>query len=392
MPFRRILFALCLLATACSRAPQPTQTSASADQAPVAPTVQRKPQAEVDWSPERLEAGDAWLDCSPDYRAGDGRPVLSLAYLDLRKAMQDCRATGLLRLRYRGKVTASFAALAERVGKVADDLGIGKRILDIDSPGGHVEAALRAGDAIGENDWTLWVRGDSMCHSACVLLLAAGDMRVIAGPVGIHRMMRLGSSATSRKELGEELRKVSDELRNYLERNGASTEVYDLMTTVPNRSLRLLTPEELDRYGLSGQNAVEDDLNRIRVARRCGSDFLRRRDAFRRAYEAGCLHPDPGAGQDVGDINACGLALRARYGFPDATCPGEGPMAELDGEILAMPAPDPEPEVAAGADAPTDQASAAVEDAPAETASDGAEPGGDHGPEAAGTSDDGASR
>jgi hypothetical protein len=134
MPFRRILFALCLLATACSRAPQPTQTSASADQAPVAPTVQRKPQAEVDWSPERLEAGDAWLDCSPDYRAGDGRPVLSLAYLDLRKAMQDCRATGLLRLRYRGKVTASFAALAERVGKVADDLGIGKRILDIDSP------------------------------------------------------------------------------------------------------------------------------------------------------------------------------------------------------------------------------------------------------------------
>ncbi|MEO5630187.1 MAG: hypothetical protein ABIQ62_10545, partial [Thermomonas sp.] len=266
--------------SACTQ-PTPVQTSANADQSEQAAAVQRKPQAHIDWSPERLEAGDAWIDCGTDYRAGDGRPVLSLAYIDLRQALQDCRATGLLRLRYDGKVTASFAALAERVGRVAGDLGIGKRILDIDSAGGLVEAAIRAGDAIGENNWTVWVRSDSVCHSACVLLLAAGDMRVIAGRVGIHRMVRVGSSATSRKELGEELRRVSDELHNYLERNGASNEVYDLMTTVPNRTLHVLSDDELDRYGLSGANAVEDDLNRIRLARRCGNDFVRRRDAFR---------------------------------------------------------------------------------------------------------------
>ena len=331
------LAASLLLAGACSRQPE-VQTSASADQAvPAAPAVQRKEQAQIDWSTVRLEAGDAWIDCSADYGHGDGRPVLSLAYVDLRNAMQDCRATGLLRLRYKGKVTASFAALAERAGKVASDLGIGKRILDVDSAGGHVEAAIRAGDAIGENDWTIWVRGDSACHSACVLLLAAGDMRVVAGPVGIHRMIRVGSSATSRKELGEELRKVSDELRNYLERNGASAEVYDLMTTVPNRTLRVLTPDELERYGLAGANAVEDDLNRLRLARRCGNDFVRRRDAFRRAYDAQCMQPADEAGQDVVDINACGLGLRKRFGFPDAQCPDESPMAELDGEILDIP-------------------------------------------------------
>jgi len=332
------MFAACLLlAGACSRQPE-VQTSASADQeAQAAPAIQRKEQAQIDWSTVRLEAGDAWLDCGSDYPRGDGRPVLSLAYVDLRNAMQDCRGTGLVRLRYKGKVTDSFAALAERTGKVATDLGIGKRILDIDSAGGHVEAAIRAGDAIGENDWTIWVRDDSLCHSACVLLLAAGDMRVIAGPVGIHRMIRVGSSATSRKELGEELRKVSDELRNYLERNGASAEVYDLMTTVPNRTLRILASDELERYGLSGANPVEDDLNRIRLARRCGNDFVRRRDGFRRAYDAQCVQPADAADQDVVDINACGLALRSRYGFPDAQCPDESPMAELDGEILAIP-------------------------------------------------------
>ena len=334
-----LVLAVALLALACSREQPPTRTAAQAEQAvEAAPVVQRKPQSEIDWSPARLEAGDAWIDCSADYGKGDGRPVLSLAYIDLRDTMQDCRATGLIRLRYEGKVLASFAALAERVGKVATDLGIGKRILDIDSSGGHVEAAIRAGDAIGENDWTIWVRDDSVCHSACVLLLAAGDMRVIAGPVGLHRMIRVGSAATSRRELGEELRKVSEDLRNYLERNGASLEVYDIMTTVPNRSLRILTAEDLERLSLSGANPVEDDLNRIRLARRCGNDFLRRRDAFRIAYERDCTHADEGGAQDVDAMNACGLALRTRFGFPDQACPDDSPMAEVDGAIRAIPA------------------------------------------------------
>lgn len=337
MSLRCISLALCLAASACTQQSAAPQTSANAGAAEPVAVVQRKPQADIDWSPMRLEAGDAWIDCGSNYPAGDGLPVLSLTYLDLRQALQDCRATGLLRLRYNGKVTTSFAALAERIGRVAGDLGIGKRILDIRSAGGSVEAAIRAGDAIGENNWTIWVRSDSMCHSACVLLLAAGDMRVIAGPVGIHRMVRVGSSATSRKELGEELRRVSDELRNYLERNGASNEVYDLMTTVPNRTLHVLSDDELNRFGLSGANAVEDDLNRIRLARRCGTDFVRRRDAFRHAYDQQCTQDEPGENQDVVDMNTCGLALRERFGFPDARCPNDSPMAELDGAILAMP-------------------------------------------------------
>lgn len=337
MPLRPLIAAFCLSLAACARE-TPPQTNAGAEQ-PVtaAPVVQRAPQAAIDWSPVRLEAGDAWIACSADYHADAGRPVLSLAYTDLRKLMQDCRATGLVRVRYVGKVTASFAALAERSGDVAADLGIGKRILDLDSVGGHVEAAIRAGDAIGENDWTIWVRGDSHCYSACVLLLAAGDMRVVAGPVGIHRMIRVRSSATSRKELGAELRQVSEDLRNYLERNGASVEVYDLMTTVPNRTLHLLDDAELARLGLSGENAVEDDLDRIRLARECGTDFLRRRDLFRRAYEVQCLRPVDGSEPDVDAINACGLGLRERFGFPDPRCPAASPMAELDGAVLKIP-------------------------------------------------------
>ena len=89
-----------------------------------------------------------------------------------------------------------------------------------------------------------------------------------------------------------------------------------------------------------------------RPGRRCGTDFVRRRDSFRRAYDLQCVQPADAAGQDVVDINACGLELRGRYGFPDAQCPDESPMAELDGEILAIP------ELPALADAPVVEAEA----------------------------------
>ena len=89
------------------------------------------------------------------------------------------------------------------------------------------------------------------------------------------------------------------------------------------------------------------------IERRQRNDFVRRRDSFRRAYDLQCVQPADAAGQDVVDINACGLELRGRYGFPDAQCPDESPMAELDGEILAIPQPAPDlPLVEDAGDAP----------------------------------------
>ena len=76
MSLRWIPLALCLAVVACARPPE-EQTGASVDQgAQAAPAVQRKEQAGIDWSPTRLEAGDAWIDCGADYASGDGRPVL----------------------------------------------------------------------------------------------------------------------------------------------------------------------------------------------------------------------------------------------------------------------------------------------------------------------------
>jgi ATP-dependent protease ClpP protease subunit len=330
-----------VLATSCTaEGPVPpktpaTQTSGdnSADFGAVSVDVPPPPKRRVDitktteWPDATLESGTASLSCSIDYVTdGDGPAFSDLSFFTVLDAMLPCKDAKVVRLRYRGRIAGDFTTLIERVANMSARMGIDQRILDIDSSGGQVEDAIRAGDVMADTDWTMWVREGAVCHSACVLLLAGGDDRVISGAVGIHRIIRIQSDATTRAELSAELREVHDAMKDYLERNGASVAVADFMMTVPNRSLRLLTPEELGAYGLTGRNAAQEDLERIKLVRRCGLDFMRRADAFYRAFDHQCAQVEKG----VDAINACGLALRAQYAFPDAKCPTDSPLAALD--------------------------------------------------------------
>lgn len=304
------------------------------------------------WGEAALENGKAWVSCDTDY-AGEGGDGIALETLDrasIDAALAPCVERGLVRVRYVGKINPGFSELVARLAMVADAQRISKRVLDLDSSGGQVEAAIVAGDRIGESNWTIWIREGSVCHSACVFVLAAGDNRLVAGKVGIHRMMRISSKATSRAELNRELHEVYDNVKDYLQRNGVAVGVADLMMTVPNRSLRLLTSDELRQFGLDGTNAVQDDLERIKQMRKCGDDFVRRKDAFLIAFDQTCKHE----GAELETVNSCGQTLKQRYGFPDATCPDESPLSEIDVSTL-LPS-----SVAPGHDAPAERTASDV--------------------------------
>lgn len=293
------------------------------------------------WPLAQLREGEAWISCGND-AADEGTQIDSLDFLALVDALSPCRdvadaRAGSVRLRYRGNIGAGFTALVERVGTLARRMGIGERILELDSTGGQVEEAIRAGDAIAGAQWAIRVRAGSICHSACVLVLAAGDTRAIAGKVGIHRLIRDRSTATTRRELNAELRDVTEQVRDYLARNGVAGALADQMMTIPNRELRLLTAAELAQYGLSGTNAAQDDLDRITLMRQCGDDFVRRRDAFMRAFDGACTKP--GTASD--EMHQCGRALEQQFGFPDPKCAGQSPMDDdvrRAGEGLPEPA------------------------------------------------------
>ena len=341
-PSRVVFAAACLLAAlaACNRAPPapaapPAEARTTADSSGGAisnapldrPAPKPTPQevlAGTQWPAASLGEGEARLNCGSDYAAGDGELLRSLDYFAMVDALSPCRDAGIVRLHYRGKIDAGFADTVERTAAMAMRMRIRHRILDLDSPGGVIEDAIRAGDAIGEEHWTIWVREGAVCHSACVLILAAGDQRLVSGAVGIHRMIRLSSTATTRRELNSELQQVHDRLDDYLQRNGAATAIADLMMTVPSRNLRLLGADEVRAYGLDGTNPVQDDLERLRVLRECGQDFLRRKEGFQRALDQDCGKP----GQHVDAMRACGVDLLAKFHFPDRRCPNEAPMAE----------------------------------------------------------------
>lgn len=336
-----LVLAAALLALASCRAPEPpvpaepAKTAASAAEengAISTPAPKVVPMATdvlkgTKWPAATLASGKATISCETDYATtGDGAPLADLGFFGVADAVRPCSEAGVLRLRYSGKISADFADLVERVSAMADRMEIGKRILDIDSAGGQVEDGIRAGDAIGDSHWTIWVRDGSVCHSACVFILAAGDNRIVSGDVGIHRIIRLHSDATTRAELEAELRDVHDNIKEYFARNGVDVAVADMMMTVPSSQLRLLSADELRQYGLSGSNPVQDDLERIRLARKCGESFVHRREAFQRAFAAKCA-----AGEgDVDAVAACGRALRGAYGFPDRRCPTETPLGEYD--------------------------------------------------------------
>jgi hypothetical protein len=348
----------CVMAAACQRAQAPVQhakvVTLGNQNGPRAEAPPSRPSpapadylAGTHWPDAQLADGNAWISCDDDYAsAGDGEPVASLDFLALVDQMGECRDAGtlgggLVRLRYRGSIGPGFTALVERVGEIARRMNIDERILDISSAGGQVEEAILAGDAIAASNWAIWVRDGSVCHSACVLVLAAGDTRSIAGKVGIHRLIRDKSAATTRRELSAELKEITDQVRDYLARNGVAGALADQMMTIPNRELRVLSTEELAAYGLSGTNAVQDDLDRIVLMRQCGNDFVRRRDAFMRAFDNQCMKP----GDDEEAQQACGRTLEQRFGFPDAACGGQSPMkyyARRAGEMLPAPASAPE--------------------------------------------------
>lgn len=254
------------------------------------------------------------------------QPLINLSFASIEQAVAPCEGADVLRLRYSGKIASDFTDLLQRVANMAERMAVSTRILQLDSAGGHVEDAMKAGDAIGASRWTIRVGPDANCHSACVLILAAGDQREIEGRVGVHRMLRVGSAATTREELTNELREVHSHMKDYLERNGAAVIVADLMMTVPNRKLRLLNQDELLEYGLLGANAVQDDLERIQLTRKCGDDFVRRKDDYDRAFSRQCADPQ----QDLEAVQSCGVALRKGFGFPDEKCPVESPLSHYD--------------------------------------------------------------
>jgi len=123
----------------------------------------------------------------------------------------------------------------------------------LNSPGGSVAVAMAIGYLIRNRGFDTGVDRRQECHSACVLILAAGARRgVAAARVGIHRP-HMGQASLLGPP-GDEARaayeRTTGDMRRYLKDMGMADGLLPAMLEVPSHRIRQLSLREMRTFGL----------------------------------------------------------------------------------------------------------------------------------------------
>jgi len=143
------------------------------------------------------------------------------------------------------------------------------RTLILSSPGGNMVSALHLGEIvrrlglrtsvgrIGVNSFGQPVLTSGLCGSACVFVLMGGVRRTLSpgSVIGLHSpqisVFSRGSSYVVDPVTSQHvIRATEPVLRSYARHMGVSPTLIGIAHGVPHHSARVLTPSEINRYGL----------------------------------------------------------------------------------------------------------------------------------------------
>ncbi len=146
--------------------------------------------------------------------------------------------------------------------------------LELDSNGGDVDAAMRAGDFIRQKNFSTMVWENKSCASACVLLFLAGVNRHSIGNIGLHRPF-LDKYSASESEARDIYEETNRQIRQYLHRMNIPERILDVMNSVPPGEIKWLTPDDdsflqLEELNITGEDPVFADQRDSRIAKRFG--------------------------------------------------------------------------------------------------------------------------
>jgi ATP-dependent protease ClpP protease subunit len=149
--------------------------------------------------------------------------------------------------------------------------------LYIDSPGGNVAAAMTLGQMLRKARVGIYVGFEGeQCVSACVLTFAGAVERSFAEKIGIHRpyfdLPRSGRLGPDDVQASYAV--LLQEIRSYLREMNVSDRLADDMLAIPPDKVRYLSDKELDAYGLSGTDPVEEETQVLMHAKALGLSRL----------------------------------------------------------------------------------------------------------------------
>jgi len=150
----------------------------------------------------------------------------------------------------------------------------------LNSKGGDIEAAIAIGRQLRRIGATTLMWDQSECLSSCVFVLAGAVRRVLAGRIGIHRPFSSSTEKRDYQSVQAEQRRLAKLATTYLEEVNVSPALWDAMMRVPPERLRLLARPELENFGITELDPVEQELEDAAEARKYGLsklEFMRRK-------------------------------------------------------------------------------------------------------------------
>lgn len=127
----------------------------------------------------------------------------------------------------------------------------------LDSPGGDILEGMAVGRVLRSRQISTMVTIDSVCASACVLILAGGVKRIPAGRVIVHSFYSpalLGTNDFANAE--KRFSAIEEKVRVYLKEMRVSNALLEEMMRVPHFTSRDLTLEQMTQWGVLGIDPV----------------------------------------------------------------------------------------------------------------------------------------
>jgi ATP-dependent protease ClpP protease subunit len=204
----------------------------------------------------------------------------------------DC-AAGRCTFELNGEIKPGMETAFERF--VEEDLSRESRsglTMFVNSIGGDMEAAMKIGFILREQQARVVVREGASCASACVFVLAGGVDRDAQGVVIIHRPYRATSVVLGWQEAQRQYEIRNATIRTYLQRMNVSPALLDAMNSIAPEDFRTLPAEDLKLYGLAGRDPVYQEELYAGEARRLGITMMQYLGKRKRYNECTQAVPD----------------------------------------------------------------------------------------------------
>ncbi|MBE0448947.1 MAG: ATP-dependent Clp protease proteolytic subunit [Actinobacteria bacterium] len=159
---------------------------------------------------------------------------------------------------------------------IADSKRNGSILLNLNSYGGSVSAAIKIGHLLSDyKNTNTSVQPESICASSCVLILAAGETKKIFGKVGIHRIRFVDDriAKLSKEEYRKEYDSAMNELVSYLKKMGIRASLAEDMMQYSSDEVYYLSDKDIEHYRLNQQNPYVFEQEKLKQISRCGDDW-----------------------------------------------------------------------------------------------------------------------